>query len=73
MRRASNAELWADKELRPSRSIRVLFAFDPRRSAILLLGGDKRGTWTEWYERMVPQADSLYAEHPQSLEKEGLL
>lgn len=39
------------KELRAN-TIRILFAFDPRRSAILLIGGDKRGRWQEFYERM---------------------
>lgn len=51
------------KELRPLRTIRVLFAFDPRRTAILLIGGDKRGTWNRWYDEMVPVADALYDEH----------
>ena len=44
-------------------TIRVLFAFDPRRVAILLLGGDKRGTWNEWYAKAIPQADDLYEDH----------
>ena len=62
------------KELRPpSTSIRILFAFDPRRTAILLLGGDKQGQWTQWYDRNVPIADVLYTEHLQALEKEGRL
>ncbi len=51
------------KELRPARAIRVLFAFDPRRVAILLIGGDKRGSWNRWYDEMVPVADALYDEH----------
>src|SRR5437588_3491211 len=39
------------KELRPpSGGLRVLFAFDPRRVAILLLGGDKTGQWERWYQ-----------------------
>ncbi|MEN8235770.1 MAG: type II toxin-antitoxin system RelE/ParE family toxin, partial [Actinomycetota bacterium] len=39
------------KELRVSSGgvLRVLFAFDPRRHAILLLGGNKTGNWAEWY------------------------
>lgn len=46
------------KELRPLGSnIRVLFAFDPRRAAILLIGGDKTDRWREWYEEMIPVAD----------------
>jgi hypothetical protein len=51
------------KELRPTTSVRVLFAFDPRRVAILLIGGDKRGSWNRWYDQMVPIADALYDEH----------
>lgn len=51
------------KELRPVQTIRVLFAFDPRRVAILLIGGDKRGTWNRWYDDMVPIADALYDQH----------
>ena len=45
------------KELRASQggALRVLFAFDPRRHAILLLGGDKSGQWNEW----VPASDFL--------------
>lgn len=51
---------------------RVLYAFDPRRSAILLLGGDKTGD-DRWYERHVPVADRLYDEYLQELKDEGLL
>ena len=52
------------KELRPRGGfIRILFAFDPRRMAILLIGGDKRGRWNEWYQEMVPLADRLFDEH----------
>lgn len=51
------------KELRPATSIRVLFVFDPRRVAILLIGGDKRGSWNRWYDEMVPVADALYDQH----------
>jgi hypothetical protein len=51
------------KELRPASSTRVLFAFDPRRVAILLIGGHKRGSWNRWYDEMVPIADALYDEH----------
>ena len=35
-------------------------SFDPNRRAVILLGGDKRGDWTGWYERNVPLADDLY-------------
>lgn len=41
---------------------RVLYAFDPRRNAILLLGGNKKGN-DDWYKHGVPQADRLYDEH----------
>lgn len=50
------------KELRPRQTtIRVLFVFDPWRSAILLMAGDKAGQWKTWYERAIPQAEELYA------------
>jgi hypothetical protein len=52
------------------RPIRVLYAFDPRRMAILLLGGDKTGN-KRWYEIYVPQADRLYDQHIAELKKEG--
>ena len=42
--------------------LRVLYAFDPRRVAILLLGGDKTGE-DRWYEIFVRLADNLYDEH----------
>lgn len=58
------------KELRIS-SLRILFAFDPRRMAILLIGGDKRGQWNAWYAEMIPIADRLYDEHLEALRKEG--
>jgi len=47
---------------------RVLYAFDPRRTAILLLGGDKRGD-ARWYERMIPKADRIYGQHLKALEE----
>jgi hypothetical protein len=60
------------KELIPmSGHLRVLFAFDPRRTAILLIGGDKTDRWREWYEEMVPFADELYDEHLRTLREEG--
>ncbi len=51
---------------------RTLYAFDPRRSAILLIGGDKTGDG-RWYETNVPLADRLYDEHLEQLRKEGLI
>ena len=51
---------------------RVLYAFNPLRNAILLLGGDKTGD-ERWYEINVPLADRLYDEHLMELRKEGLI
>jgi hypothetical protein len=53
------------------RPYRVLYAFDPRRCAILLIGGEKTGK-DRWYEEFVPIADRLYDEHLEILRKEGL-
>jgi hypothetical protein len=54
------------KELRPGSSgrseIRILFAFDPRRQAVLLVAGDKAGQWTEWYDESIPIADARFDE-----------
>ncbi|WP_249021616.1 type II toxin-antitoxin system RelE/ParE family toxin [Conexibacter sp. S30A1] len=62
------------KELRSSgRHLRALFCFDPRRTAIVLLGGDKASDWTGWYERSIPIADELYDEYLAELETEGLI
>ncbi len=63
------------KELRAAKGgvLRVLFSFDPRRQAILLLGGDKSGEWNDWYEWAVPLADDLYDEYLRELGEEGLL
>ena len=44
------------------RPIRVFYAFDPRRTAILLIAGDKTGQ-NDFYVRMIPIADRLYDEH----------
>jgi hypothetical protein len=51
---------------------RVLYAFDPRRTALLLLGGNKKGN-DRWYEENVPIADKLYDNHLAQLRKEGLI
>jgi len=63
------------KELRiqhRGRPYRVLFAFDRRRTAILLIGGNK--TWKgRWYKEFVPIADNLYDELLETLRREGLL
>ena len=54
------------------RPVRVLYAFDPRRTAILLIGGDKTGD-DQFYEWLAPLADGLYDEHLKELKKEGLI
>jgi len=52
------------KELRPGSSgaseVRILFMFDPWRSAILLIAGDKAGKWNRWYREAIPRAEHLY-------------
>jgi hypothetical protein len=60
------------KELRASTGrahLRVLYAFDPRRTAILLILGDKSPddpnspNWTDWYDYAIPIADDLFSHH----------
>lgn len=52
------------KELRPGSSgaseLRVLFAFDPERRAIMLIAGDKAGDWARWYRKNIPLADDFF-------------
>lgn len=63
------------KELRiqsQGRPLRTFYAFDPRRCAILLIGGDKTGD-DRFYEKMIPRADRLYDEYLVELKKEGLI
>lgn len=58
------------KELRASahgHRLRVFYAFDRRRTAILLIGGDKTGEWEDFYTEMIPVADDLYDAHLESL------
>jgi len=60
------------KELRSiGGHLRALFAFDPRRRAVVLLGGDKTDDWKGWYKRNIPVADRIYDRHLHSLGKEG--
>jgi hypothetical protein len=63
------------KELRgkvEERQLRVLYAFDPVRTALLLIGGDKTGD-PKWYQRFVPVADDLFDQHLKQLkEKRGV-
>lgn len=55
------------KELRPGSSgkseLRMLFAFDPQRQAIMLVAGDKAGNWKKWYRENIPIADARFTEH----------
>ncbi len=62
------------KELRPGSTgrseLRVLFAFDPERSAIMLIAGDKAGNWSRWYKQNIPLADDLFDDHNRRLRGE---
>ncbi len=61
------------RELRPKRGaspLRIIYAFDPKREALLLLGGDK-GDDKRFYQRAVPRAEQLWEAHLEELEKEG--
>ena len=55
------------KELRPGSSgrteIRILFVFDPSRKAVMLVAGDKSGSWNEWYKRNIPLAQRRYRDY----------
>lgn len=57
-------ELRCQHEGRP---YRILYAFDPRRVALLLIGGDKTGN-NRWYKEFVPKADAIYATHLEEIE-----
>lgn len=62
------------KELRPASTgrseVRILFAFDPAREAIVLVAGDKSGNWQGWYKDAIPLADKRFAEHLEALEEQ---
>ena len=55
------------KELRPGSGgrseIRILYVFDPKRNAILLVAGDKAGQWDTWYRKAVPLAEQRYEDY----------
>ena len=61
------------KELRPPspsrQAIRMLFAFDPVRSAFFLAAGDKSGNWIKWYRRNIPLAEARYDKHLRELDE----
>lgn len=52
--------------------LRIFYAFDPRRTTILLIGGDKTGK-NQFYDEMVPLAGAPYDTHLEELRKEGLI
>jgi hypothetical protein len=58
------------KELRPG-TTRILFAFDPWRSAILLVAGNKANLWNAWYKTAVPLAEQRYAIYLKERGEEG--
>ena len=55
------------KELRPGSAgrseIRILYIFDPRRNAVLLVAGDKAGKWEAWYRQAIPLAEQRYEDY----------
>ena len=59
------------EELRPGSTgrseVRVLFAFDRVRHGILLVGGDKCGDWSGWYDTNIPIADQRFDHHQMAL------
>ena len=46
----------------------MLYAFDPARTAFLLVGGDKTGN-PRWYEISIPKAEEIYAQHLEELKR----
>jgi len=72
--RIKGSELHNLKELRPASTgrseVRILFVFDPWRSAILLVGGDKSGQWKQWYAAAIPEAERLYGEYLEERRRE---
>lgn len=58
------------KEARVDRGVRVLFAFDSNRNAVMLVGGDKTGSWNRWYPQRIRLAERLYLDHERSIGKE---
>lgn len=61
------------KELRPGSAgaseVRLLFIFDPTRSAIMLVGGDKARRWKSWYREAIPAAEAAYRDHLERMEE----
>ncbi|MFB9234658.1 type II toxin-antitoxin system RelE/ParE family toxin [Plantactinospora siamensis] len=63
------------KELRPgstgSSELRIIFAFDPIRRAILLVAGNKANDWRRWYDKAITVADDRYDAHLAELDTRG--
>lgn len=72
--RIEGSQIHNMKELRPASTgrseLRILFVFDPWRSVILLVGGDKSGDWSGWYRKAIPRAEDLYDEYVKEREAE---
>jgi hypothetical protein len=62
------------KELRPPSAgrteVRILFVFDPYRSAVLVVAGDKSGQWSRWYRTAIPEAERLYEDYLDTRKRE---
>ena len=79
--RVKGSKLHHLKELRVTscggQVIRILFAFDPKRQAVLLLAGDKsragssRAKWNGWYAINIPRAEQIYRRHVRRLDRDG--
>ncbi|GAA4605712.1 hypothetical protein GCM10023195_20050 [Actinoallomurus liliacearum] len=73
--RIEGSKLHNLKELRPgstaSSELRLLFIFDPWRSAVLLVAGDKAGKWSRWYAENIPVAEQLYERYLGDRMREG--
>jgi len=71
--RIAHSRLSNLKELRPGSAgrseIRILYIFDPRRNAVLLVAGDKAGQWDSWYRTAIAQAEERYEDY---LKNEGM-
>ena len=50
--------------------LRTFYAFDPRRTAILLIGGDKTGN-DDFYNKIVPKADKIFDEYLKEIQEEN--
>lgn len=79
--RVKGSKLHHLKELRVTSCgpsvIRILFAFDPKRQAVLLLAGDKsqaessKAKWNGWYAISIPRVEQIYRRHVRRLDQDG--